>query len=88
MEYRCRAIEADERGFSCKRARHGIPKMFNWLAKWVGFQVKLKHRVGETGCIWGSGSSLWKESGRGKCRKKRGTEERCAADSVDREGPG
>ena len=37
--------------------------MFNWVAKWVGFRVKLKHRVGETGCIWGSGSSL-KLSGR------------------------
>ena len=46
--------------------------MFNWLAKWVGFQIKLQHRVGETGCIWGSGSSLSGRSRGGGSVDRRG----------------
>ena len=82
MEDRCNAVEVDERGFSRKRAHHGILEVFNWVAKWVGCRVKLKHRVGETGCIWGSGS-LRKLSGRswggGSVDGRGGTEGRCAS---------
>lgn len=28
------------------------------MAKWVGFRVKSRHGVGETGGMWGSSSSL------------------------------
>lgn len=46
MDDRCNAVEVDERGFSHKRAQHGILEVFNWVAKWVGCRVKLKQSWG------------------------------------------